>query len=72
MSEDEHKCHCGHVVVIQTKLSIAQWFIGFALLAAVGGLMSSVGNLFSLRIKSEAVGRSGERLAPDRVDEPTR
>lgn len=72
MSDDEHKCHCNHVVVIQTKLGIAQAFIGIATTAAIIGLLASVGNLFSLRIKSDAVGRSGERLAPDRVDEPGR
>lgn len=72
VSDDDHKCHCGHVVVIQTKLGIAQWLIGIVAAAAIAGLLASVGNLFSLRIKSDAVGRSGERLAPDRVDEPGR
>ena len=72
MSHDEDKCHCSHVVVIQTKVTLAQWFLGIIAAAAIAALIASVGSLFSLHIKSEPVGRSGERLAPDRVDEPTR
>ncbi len=71
MSDEEHsKCHCSHVVVIQTKLTVAQWFIGVLAVALVSLLISQVGSLVSLRVRSDAIGRSGERLGSDRIPEP--
>lgn len=69
MSDDtEHKCHCSHVVVIQTKVTIAQWLIGIAGAAAIGALITSVGNLFSLHIRTDPPpASSAERTFPDRV-----
>lgn len=70
MSDENHECHCAHVVVIQTKLTVAQWFIGVLAVAFVSLLVSQVGSLISLRVRAEPVARSGDRLGADRVPEP--
>lgn len=70
MSDDTHECHCAHVVVIQTKLTIAQWLLGVLGAAFVGLLISQVGSLISLRVRAEPVPRSGDRLGSDRIPEP--
>lgn len=67
---DEHECHCAHVVVIQTKITIAQWVLGVFGAALIGLLISQVGSLISLRVKSDPIGRPGERLGSDRIPEP--
>lgn len=68
MSEDEHKCHCSHVIVIQTKLTIAQWFIGVFGTAVIVLVISQIGQLVNLRIRTDPPPSSAsEKLFLDRV-----
>lgn len=66
---DDHSCHCAHVVVIQTKITLVQWLMGIIAAGVVGLLISKVGDLVSLRIKNDLPPiHSGERLYQDRVE----
>lgn len=74
MSDDNtnpDRCHCHHVVELKVKVSLAQWFIAILAVAMLGLFMSKLGELISLRLKDPPpAGHSGERLFPDRVEEP--
>ena len=72
MSEDaEHKCHCAHVVVIQTKVAIVQWILGFCIVGVFTALISMAAQFASRRLNWEAPPTgSSERLFLDRVSKP--
>lgn len=68
MTDEIHACHCAHVVVIQTKVTIAQWFIAALLVAVLGVGGTMVGQLFHLRISSDPPPpNASEKLFLDRV-----
>jgi hypothetical protein len=71
MSDEAPKCHCSHVVVIETKMTIVAWFIAVLFAGVISVMISKVTDLVSLRIKSDPIWRSGERLGSDRIPEPT-
>lgn len=72
MSDDgEHKCHCGHVVVLQTKISMVQWFAGIAIVGVLGVAGTLAGQFISNRLSwSAPPTTAGERLFLDRVNKP--
>lgn len=74
MSDDhDHKCHCSHVVVVVNDLKRVERLAWIVIVAIVGVLVHRVtGAMGSHESSSVSVGRPGERLAPDRVDEPGR
>lgn len=68
---DEHKCHCGHVVVLQTKISMVQWFCGIAIVGVLGVAGTLAGQFISNRLSWNAPSvTTGERLFLDRVSRP--
>lgn len=71
MSDDgEHKCHCAHVVVIQTKVSLVEKLLAIAIVGVfgVGGTLAA--QFISNRLSWSAPPNSGERLFLDRVSKP--
>lgn len=68
VSDEKHDCHCAHVIVIQTKITIAQWLLGVLGVAIIGLIIGQVGQLVSLRVRGESVQpSSSERMFLDRV-----
>lgn len=71
MSDEEHKCHCPHVVVILhdfKRIEKVAWILIVGILAVLG---KEAWATMTSHIRDEApVGRSGERMFPDRADEP--
>lgn len=69
--DDEHRCHCAHVTIIQTKVSAVQWFLGILLVAVVALVVNKIGDLFSLRVAAApAVSTPNDRIFLDRVEKP--
>lgn len=73
MSEDEHKCHCSHVVILVTDHRRISWAVGLLFALLLGFAFHELTAMDRAHIRaSEPMGRDGERLAPDRVEEPSR
>lgn len=71
--DDEDKCHCRHMDRVLhdfRRIERAAWIL-FA--AIVGILLKEAWSMMTFHVRSDLPAvHSGERLAPDRVDEPTR
>jgi len=73
VSDTEHKCHCSHVVVVVNDLKRMERLAWIVVVALVGVLVHRVTNAMGAHEGGAApVWRQGERLAPDRIDEPAR
>lgn len=73
MSDEEHKCHCAHVTVIVHDFKRINWAIGLVFALVVAWVTHEAISMMSQHIRDDVgPGRSGERLAPDRIEEPGR
>ncbi len=71
MSDAEHKCHCSHVVVVVNDLKRMERLAWIFVVALVGVLVHWVTGAMGSHVSgAEIHGRQGERLAPDRIEEP--
>jgi hypothetical protein len=68
---DEHKCHCPHVVVVMTKLSIVEKLLAIAIVGVIGVGGTLAGQFISNRLSWRPPPESAsERLFLDRVSKP--
>lgn len=66
---EHEKCHCSHVVVIQTKVTMAQWLIAIVAAGVIGLFISRVGELIQIRVSTAPQSfNKSERLFEDRVE----
>ena len=72
MGEDtEHRCHCAHVVILQTKVGIVQWMLGVLGVALVGTMLTLAGQFIARRITyTDPQTNASERLFLDRINAP--
>jgi len=69
---DEHPtCHCGHFIVVETKISFVEKALAIVAVGLVGLGATLAGQFISHRISWEAPPSSAsERLFMDRVSQP--
>lgn len=70
MSDEEHKCHCAHFVVIQTQFKAVSWVLGALIVAVLAVAGTLVAEFISHRMSWSEPSRDGERLFLDRVSKP--
>ena len=73
MGDEDHKCHCPHVAIIVhdfKRIEKVSWMLIAGILAVLG--KEAYGVMTSHIRATSAPAYDGERLAPDRVEEPTR
>lgn len=73
MGDDDHTCHCAHVVVVMHDFKRINWAIALVFATVLVWITHEAISMESSHIRGDAgPGRSGERLAPDRIEEPGR
>lgn len=71
MSDEEHKCHCSHVVVVVHDLRRAERFVWIMIVACIGVLVHAAAGAMGSHVSEVTPeGRPGERMGSDHVPKP--
>jgi hypothetical protein len=69
--DNDHTCHCAHVVILQTKVGIVQWMLGVLGVALVGTILTLAGQFITRRLTyADPPMSASERLFLDRINAP--
>lgn len=69
MDDEEHKCHCHHVVVVLHDFKRINWAIGLLFAASIAIMVKEAWSMERAHIRDDSPpARSGERLFQDRVE----